>query len=126
MPEEKKKILVVDDDPDMVFAIRQFLEAEGYEVTGVPDGEHALEALKNIEANLVICDVVLPGMDGLRLCKEIKKNQGASAIPILMLTGKDEAKDDIISYESGADKFIAKPFRNDDLARTVSELLKKK
>ena len=117
------RILIVDDDPDMASVLGQLLESSGYKVSAVMDGEAALQFLEKSFPDLVVADVMLPKMDGWKLCKKIKEDERTRAIPVLIVTGKSEEMDEIMSYESGADGFIRKPFKNDEFVAAVENLL---
>jgi DNA-binding response OmpR family regulator len=111
------KILVVDDDPDIVRLLKYFLEAKGRQVQTASTGAEALELFKREPPDLVILDVMLPGMDGWT---ELQKIRESSQVPVLMLTGKDAPTDKAKGLLSGADDYIAKPF---DLAELEARIV---
>lgn len=111
------KILVVDDDPDIVRLIKYFLEAKGRRVQTASTGAEALELFKREPPDLVILDVMLPGMDGWAVLQKIRES---SQVPVLMLTGKDAPTDKAKGLLSGADDYIAKPF---DLAELEARIV---
>jgi len=118
----KGKILVVDDEPKIVSLVRTYLEREGYQVAEACDGRLALEAFKSESPNLVILDVMLPGLDGLEVCREIRRS---SEVPIIMLTARDEDTDKLIGLELGADDYITKPFSPRELVARVRAVLRR-
>ncbi len=101
------KILVVDDDNALREMVGIVLEAEGFEVSYHDAGTGALDAFKKAEPDLVLLDVMLPGKDGIEVCKEIRANSGT---PIIMLTAKTESEDVVRGLEAGADDYVVKPF----------------
>jgi DNA-binding response OmpR family regulator len=111
------KILVVDDDPDIVRLLKYFLEAKGRQVQTASTGAEALEVFKREPPDLVILDVMLPGMDGWAVLQKIRES---SQVPVLMLTGKDAPTDKAKGLLSGADDYIAKPF---DLAELEARIV---
>ncbi len=111
------KILVVDDDPDIVKLLKYFLEAKGRQVQTASNGAEALELFKKEPPDLVILDVILPGMDGWAVLQKIRES---SQVPVLMLTGKDTPTDKVKGLLSGADDYIAKPF---DLAELEARIV---
>jgi DNA-binding response OmpR family regulator len=111
------KILVVDDDPDIVRLLKYFLEAKGRQVQTASTGAEALELFKREPPDLVILDVMLPGMDGWTVLQKIRES---SQVPVLMLTGKDAPTDKAKGLLSGADDYIAKPF---DLAELEARIV---
>ncbi len=107
---EKARILVVDDEEDILELIRYNLAADGYKVTCAATGEEALKAVRDRPPDLVILDLMLPGIDGLRVAKALKEDRKTRAVPIIMLTAKGEEADVVTGLEMGADDYITKPF----------------
>ena len=103
----KTKIMVVDDDPNIRELVRLYLEKEGFEVTCAERGDEAVKMFRASPPNLMLLDVMLPGMDGWQVLREVRK---VSNIPIIMLTAKDETFDKVLGLELGADDYIVKPF----------------
>ncbi|MFQ6105704.1 MAG: response regulator transcription factor [Candidatus Hydrothermarchaeaceae archaeon] len=125
MAERKNKILVVDDEPDIVFTIQKILENEGYEVITANDGKAALEKLKTVRADLILLDVMMPGVDGWNVCKILKEHEKTKSIPIAILTGLSKDIDKLTSLDLAlADRHINKPVDKEDLIKTVKLLLK--
>lgn len=119
------EILLVEDDFDMIQILTQILKAENYAVRSVQDGEEAIEALQHFKPTLIITDLMLPKMDGWKLCQKIKENPALNRIPILVLTAKTEDIHELMSYECGADGYLSKPFKNNDFLSLVARLSQK-
>jgi len=115
-------VLVVDDDPRMLSMMRRVLEVDGYAVTVAPDGNEALDVLRSQAVDLVILDVMMPGLDGFEVCRIVRRESG---IPILMLTARDEATDKVTGLDCGADDYVVKPFNPDELTARVRALLRR-
>lgn len=105
-----EQILVVDDEADILELVRYNLEGEGYRTSGAATGEQALQKVQEQPPDLIILDLMLPGIDGLDLAKKLKENEKTRRIPIIMLTAKGEEADVVKGLELGADDYIAKPF----------------
>ncbi|HEY8951222.1 MAG TPA: response regulator transcription factor [Candidatus Dormibacteraeota bacterium] len=116
------KVLVVDDEDHIVELARIYLTREGYEVEGVGDGSQALARFGQIKPDLVILDIMLPGANGLEICKEIRKQ---SQVPIIMLTARDEVTDKVVGLEVGADDYLTKPFHPQELVARAKALLRR-
>jgi two-component system, OmpR family, alkaline phosphatase synthesis response regulator PhoP len=106
----KEHILVVDDEEDIIELVRYNLVKEGYRVTGAISGEEALRIASAVHIDLILLDLMLPGLDGLEVCRTLKQNLKTKNIPIIMLTAKGEEADIVLGLELGADDYIAKPF----------------
>jgi two-component system phosphate regulon response regulator PhoB len=105
-----EKILVVDDEEDILELVQYNLTKNGYTVVSVGTGEEALKAAKSESPDLILLDLMLPGVDGLEVCKILKADSRTSAIPIVMLTAKGEEADIVTGLELGADDYVTKPF----------------
>lgn len=116
------RILVVDDDPEIVSFIKRGLTYEGYTVDTAADGTEALTKARNREPDLVVLDIMMPGMDGIEVAKRLR--QGGD-VPILMLTAKGTVADKVTGLESGADDYLVKPFAFDELLARVRALLRR-
>jgi two-component system OmpR family response regulator len=116
------KIMVVDDEKHIVELARLYLTREGYEVEGVGDGAQAVARFSQLKPDLVILDIMLPGSDGLTICKEIRKQ---SQVPIIMLTARDEVTDKVVGLEVGADDYLTKPFHPQELVARAKALLRR-
>ncbi|HEY6838023.1 MAG TPA: response regulator transcription factor [Geobacteraceae bacterium] len=123
MPAEKPHILLVEDEIHLARGICFNLELEDYRVSHVESGEEALERLGVDRFSLIIVDVMLPGMDGFALCREIRKVE--SRVPILMLTARSDERDRITGLESGADDYLTKPFSLSEFLLRVKGMLRR-
>ena len=110
------KILLVDDDPNIRQLVNLYLQKEGFEVMMADRGDEALKMFKASPPNLILLDIMLPGMDGWQVCREVRK---ISNIPIIMLTAKDETFDKVLGLELGADDYVAKPFDMKELVARI-------
>jgi two-component system alkaline phosphatase synthesis response regulator PhoP len=120
-----KKILVVDDEVDLVETIRFPLEMEGYHVLVSYNGEDALNQARKENPDLILLDLMLPKLDGYKVCRLLKFDERYKHIPILMLTAKTQEKDKVLGLETGADEYITKPFEMDYLMEKVKAYLSK-
>ena len=120
-----KKILVVEDEAHISKLVKYNLEKSGFNVTVAGTGEDALILIEKIKFKLVVLDVMLPGIDGLEVCKVMKKDNRFSKIPVLMLTAKGEEIDRILGLELGADDYVVKPFSPRELVLRVKSVLKR-
>jgi len=118
------RILVVEDDADIVDVLRRTLRAEGYEVRAAGDGPEALEDLVEFAPDLVILDLGLPGMDGVEVCDRIRSSE-SSEVPVLMLTARADADDRVTGLDSGADDYLVKPFDRAELLARIRALLRR-
>ena len=119
---DKQRILLIDDDPNIRRLIRLYLEKEGYEVVEAGRGDEGLSAFRAKAPALVLLDVMLPGVDGLQVLREIRKGSKA---PVIMLTAKDETFDKVLGLELGADDYITKPFESKELVARVKAVLRR-
>ncbi|MGE5790933.1 MAG: phosphate regulon transcriptional regulator PhoB [Syntrophaceae bacterium] len=119
------KILIVDDEKDIVDLVAYNLEKEGYETLKALDGEKALQLVRTKTPDLVVLDLMLPGIQGLEVCKRIRKVPETAAIPIIMLTAKGEEIDKVLGLEVGADDYITKPFSVKELLARVKAVLRR-
>ncbi|HEX2089196.1 MAG TPA: response regulator transcription factor [Actinomycetota bacterium] len=117
-----KKVLVVEDEEAIAEAVRARLASEGYDVAVAVDGRRAIEAVRRDRPDLVILDLMLPGMDGLEVCREIQKDQW---IPVLMLTARTEEADKVAGLAVGADDYLTKPFSMRELVARVRAILRR-
>jgi DNA-binding response OmpR family regulator len=118
----QERILVVDDEPAIVKQTRAYLEKDGYQVLSAQDGLGALAAARRDKPDLIILDLMLPGMDGREVCRVLRKE---SDIPIIMLTARSEESDQIVGLELGADDYVTKPFSPKALVARVRALLRR-
>jgi len=122
----KEHILVVDDEEDILELLTYNLAREGYQVTGSLTGEDALKQIRSIAFDLIVLDLMLPGIDGLEVTKILKNDPKARNIPILMLTAKGEEADIVTGLELGADDYITKPFSPRILIARIRAALRRK
>jgi len=118
----KQKILIVDDDNNIAELISLYLTKECYETMIVGDGEAALEAVPAFEPNLILLDLMLPGIDGYTVCREVRSK---SSTPIIMLSAKGEIFDKVLGLEMGADDYMQKPFDSKELVARVKAVLRR-
>jgi len=121
----QKKILIVDDDPDIQTLVRYNFEKEGFRVFASESGEGVLEKARKERPDLVILDLMLPGRDGLDVCRDLKREKDTRTIPVMMLTAKGEETDIVVGLELGADDYLAKPFSPKVLVARAKALLRR-
>ena len=117
------RILLADDEPALIRSVTYALEREGYEVDAVSDGSAALERTRTGEYDLAVIDVMMPGMSGLDVCREIRRE---SPLPIILLTARDSEIDTVVGLEAGADDYVSKPFSVAELMSRVAALLRRR
>ncbi len=118
----KQKILIVDDDANIAELISLYLAKECYDTLIVYDGEEAISKFREFQPNLILLDLMLPGIDGYEVCREVRKT---SAIPIIMLSAKGEIFDKVLGLELGADDYMIKPFDSKELVARVKAVLRR-
>ena len=123
MPEKKLSILLVEDEENLHEALKLNLELEGYEVTSAYDGAEALKAVQNEYFDLIILDVMLPELDGISVCENIRLQR--NEIPILILSAKNSSADRVLGLKKGADDYLTKPFNLEELLIRVNKLINK-
>ncbi len=123
--EKKQKILVVDDEEHILELIQFNLEKEGYEVVLCDNGEESITIIKEDTIDLVVLDLMLPGIDGIDVCKRIRKVDRLKDLPIIMLTAKGKEEDRILGLELGADDYITKPFSVKELIARIKAVLRR-
>jgi len=121
----KQKILVVDDEPEAVELVEFNLKGAGYEVSTAGDGAEALNKARRIQPNLVILDIMMPEIDGMEVCKLLRRDPATSTIPIIMLTAKASEVDRVLGLELGADDYVVKPFSPRELVLRVKKILER-
>ena len=121
-----KRILLVDDEPDLLSTLKKRLETNNYEVITASDGMEALSKAKKEKPDLIILDLMLPKMDGYKVCRMLKFDEKYKHIPIIMFTARAEVEDEKLGQETGADAYITKPFETNNLLSKVEELLSRK
>ncbi len=123
--EMKEKILIVDDEKDIVRMLNYNLKKEGYRTIEAYDGEDALDLAAREHPDLIILDLMLPGVDGLEVCKQLKKESKTATIPIIMLTAKTQETDKVVGLELGADDYVSKPFSPKELIARIKAVLRR-
>ena len=116
------KILIVDDDTNICELLRLYIEKEGFTAELAQDGENALKKFESFAPDLVLLDIMLPGLDGWQVCREIRKK---SACPIIMLTAKGEVFDKVLGLELGADDYVVKPFETKEVVARINAVLRR-
>jgi len=122
---ENKKILIVDDEPDIVTLVSYNLKKEGFAVESVSDGGEALDIIKKRDFDLVILDLMLPGLHGMEICRILRSNAKTAHLPIIMLTARGEEADRIKGLETGADDYLTKPFSPRELIARIKAVLRR-
>ena len=120
-----KKVLIVDDEEHIRELIKFNLKKEGYDTEVAVNGTEALKIIREIKFDLILLDLMLPEIDGLEVCKEIRRNEETSDIPVMMITAKGEEFDKVLGLELGADDYITKPFSIRELMARVKALLRR-
>jgi DNA-binding response OmpR family regulator len=120
-----RRALVVEDDPDIVELLVHYLSADGWTVDALSDGRRALERARAGGYQLVILDLQLPGMDGLTLCAELRREAATRDLPVVMLTARGDEADRIVGLEMGADDYVVKPFSPKELVARVRALFRR-
>jgi DNA-binding response OmpR family regulator len=121
-PDSPGRVLVVDDDPTVADVVRRYLVRDGHTVECVPDGYEALRRVAEAPPDLVVLDLMLPGMDGLEVCRRLRARW---PIPVVMLTARGDETDRLVGFETGADDYVTKPFSPRELAMRVRSVLRR-
>lgn len=121
--EQSKKVLVVDDEPNLLRSLAQYLAIEDFVVETASNGEEALEKVSSFVPELILLDVMMPGMDGFEVLAKIKEHPVHKDTPVIMLTAKDQSSDVLKGYQSGATSYLVKPFDFDELVETITQTL---
>lgn len=120
-----QRILIVDDEPDIVSLVSYNLKKEGFVVASAADGEEALRAVRKGGIDLVLLDLMLPGMNGLEICGALRRNASTRSLPVIMLTAKGGEQDRVAGLDAGADDYLAKPFSPRELIARVRAVLRR-
>lgn len=120
-----KRILIVEDDRDIVELVRYNLEQEGFQVSAVGDGSSGLAQIRKSPPDLLILDLMLPKFSGLEVCKAVRREPALNRLPILMLTARGEESDRVVGLELGADDYVTKPFSPRELMARIKALLRR-
>ncbi len=121
--DDKRTIMVVDDNPDIVTIVKTILEVKGYVVQSAFSGQEVLKLLEGQKPDLIILDVMMPQMDGLEVLTRLKGDPGTASIPVILLTAKVQYEDVLGGYKMGADYYITKPFTSTQLINGINLLL---
>ncbi|MCM2272467.1 MAG: response regulator transcription factor [candidate division Zixibacteria bacterium] len=122
----KESVLIIEDEEDIRELVNYNLSKEGYQTTAVESGEEGFKTAKSKQPNLIVLDLMLPGMDGLEICKLLKADPKTQHIPIVMLTAKGEESDVVTGLELGADDYLTKPFSPKVLVARIRTILRRK
>ncbi|MDZ7755525.1 response regulator transcription factor [Rhodohalobacter sp.] len=123
MSDKQKKIVIVEDEPSLVFTLQDTLESEGYDVTVVQEGDKAVGAVKDVEPDLMLLDIMLPGTSGYDICREVRDLK--YTFPIIMLTARDQEIDKVAGLNIGADDYMTKPFGVKELLARIKARLRR-
>ncbi|MEM9272089.1 MAG: response regulator transcription factor [Cyanobacteria bacterium P01_F01_bin.143] len=121
---DNKKLLLIDDDPNLILLVKDYLEFRGYNVVTAENGREALEVLDQNIPDMIICDVMMPEMDGYSLVKHIRQEPQTNTIPVLFLSAKGQSQDRVKGLNEGADVYMVKPFEPEELVAQVESSLK--
>jgi DNA-binding response OmpR family regulator len=121
----KESLLIIEDDPDIVELVQYNLEREGFRVAAARDGERGLQEASSTHPSLILLDLMLPGMEGLEVCRALRQNRGTRRIPLVILTAKGEETDIVLGLEMGADDYVTKPFSPRELTARVRAVLRR-
>ncbi|MGB0506829.1 MAG: response regulator transcription factor [Pikeienuella sp.] len=117
-----KSVLLVEDEPHILEALRFLLERDGFTVTACSDGDQAIATARTDTPDIVILDVMLPGRNGFEILRDMRASTDLAEIPVLMLTAKGQSRDRETAMEAGANRFVTKPFSNEEIVAAVREL----
>lgn len=121
---DQKRLLLIDDDPNLILLVKDYLEFRGYEVITAENGREALDILEKEVPDMIICDVMMPEMDGYSLVKHVRDDPKTSWIPVLFLSAKGQSQDRVKGLNTGADVYMVKPFEPEELVAQVESSLK--
>ncbi|MCB0636410.1 MAG: response regulator [Lewinella sp.] len=119
--EKQGKILLVDDEPNILVALEFLVRQAGYEVQTAPDGNAALQTVDSFRPDIVVLDVMMPGMDGFEVAQRLRAEEQYNDLTIIFLTAKGTQQDRYRGYASGGEIYLSKPFDNDELVNTINE-----
>ncbi|MEO1147748.1 MAG: response regulator transcription factor, partial [Cyanobacteria bacterium J06638_22] len=121
---DQKRLLLIDDDPNLILLVKDYLEFRGYQVKTAENGQEALDLLQNEVPDMIICDVMMPQMDGYSFVEHVRKDARTSWIPVLFLSAKGQSQDRVKGLNTGADVYMVKPFEPEELVAQVESSLK--
>ncbi len=119
-----RRLLLIDDDPNLILLVKDYLEFRGYEVITAENGREALEVLEQETPDMIICDVMMPEMDGYSLVRHVREDPRTNWIPVLFLSAKGQSQDRVKGLNTGADVYMVKPFEPEELVAQVESSLK--
>ncbi|WP_319506629.1 response regulator [uncultured Methanolobus sp.] len=125
MSDIRQKILIVDDEMDALLALKVALEAEGYNIAEAKDGYEAIDKVHSEIPDVILLDLMIPGIDGFEVCKQLKSDSMYSHIPVIMLTARGEVDDKVEGIELGADDYVTKPFNLKELKARIKMILRR-
>jgi len=123
---EHKRLLLIDDDPNLILLVKDYLEFQGYQVITAENGREALDVLEQDIPDMIICDVMMPEMDGYGLVQHVRDNPTTSSIPVLFLSAKGQSQDRVKGLNTGADAYMVKPFEPEELVAQVEASIKQR
>ncbi|MGG6296872.1 response regulator transcription factor [Leptolyngbya sp. AN02str] len=121
---DPKQLLLIDDDPNLILLVKDYLEFRGYQVVTAENGQEALDVLQKETPDMIICDVMMPQMDGYSFVEHVRKDPRTSWIPVLFLSAKGQSQDRVKGLNTGADVYMVKPFEPEELVAQVESSLK--
>lgn len=121
----KPRILFIEDERPLVQAVTWHLNREGFEVTAVHDGHEGLQRARTLLPDLILLDLMMPGMNGLEVCRELRGGDTTRRVPVIMITAKTEEVDQVVGYSMGADDYVPKPFSNKILVQRIKAVLRR-
>jgi len=121
---DQKRLLLIDDDPNLILLVKDYLEFRGYQVKTAENGQEALDLLQEEIPDMIICDVMMPQMDGYSFVEHVRKDSKTSWIPVLFLSAKGQSQDRVKGLNTGADVYMVKPFEPEELVAQVESSLK--
>jgi two-component system alkaline phosphatase synthesis response regulator PhoP len=121
----REKILIVDDEVDALTALKVALESDGYNVIEALDGFEGISKAKSETPDVILLDIMMPGMDGFEVCRRLKSDPQLSSIPVIMLTAKGEVDDKVEGLEMGADDYVTKPFNLKELKARIKSVIRR-
>ncbi|MBR8827835.1 MAG: response regulator transcription factor [Gomphosphaeria aponina SAG 52.96 = DSM 107014] len=126
MKESQKQLLLIDDDPNLILLVKDYLEFRGYHVTTAENGLEGINILKELTPDMIICDVMMPEMDGYAFVKQLREEAHTSWIPVMFLSAKGQSQDKVKGLNTGADVYMVKPFEPEELVAQVEACLRQK
>ncbi|MEA5418757.1 response regulator transcription factor [Spirulina sp. CCNP1310] len=123
-PTRKTRLLLIDDDPNLILLVKDYLEFRGYEVITADNGKTALDILEDADPDMIICDIMMPEMDGYTFVENVRNNVKTRWIPFLFLSAKGQSQDRVKGLSKGADVYMVKPFEPEELVAQVESSLK--